>query len=119
MTLLGPEALLQQEAFTFQPKEDIWGGLVDSEVRERLSVRFISEFEPVKPPSERGLERLHAFLNDLKDAIPKGEWASSGQQLDEEGDQAIRFNPLLAFYTHMAWVHDIFKDAPGASVSVR
>lgn len=119
MTLLGPEAVLQQEAFTFQPKEDVWGGLVDSDAREALSVRFISDFEPVRPPSERGLDRLAAFLVDLREALPKGEWASSGQQLDEDSEQAVRLNPLLAFYSHLAWMYDTFKDTPGASVSVR
>ncbi|MGC1304388.1 MAG: hypothetical protein WA840_18635 [Caulobacteraceae bacterium] len=119
MTLLGPEATLQQEAFTFQPTEDVWGGLVDSELREKLSMQFISEFEPVRPPSERGFDRLAVFLNELRAAIPKGEWASSGQQLDDESEQALRLNPLLAFYSQLAWIHETFKDTPGASVSVR
>lgn len=119
MTLLGPESVLQQEVFTFQPKEDVWGGLVDSELREALSARFISEFEPVRPPNERGFDRLAAFLVDLRAALPKGEWSSSGQQLDDDSEQAVRLNPLLAFHNHLSWMHDTFRDTPGASVSVR
>lgn len=119
MTLLGPDAMLQQEAFTFQPNEDVWGGLVDSELREKLSRQFISEFEPVHPPAARGFDRLSKFLDELRAAIPNSEWASSGQQTDEESEQAARLNPLLAFYCHLAWIYETFKDTPGASISVR
>lgn len=119
MTALGPEALLQQEAFSFQPKEDVWGGLIDSGLRENLSAQFIGDFEPVRPPSERGMDRLATFLDDLKAALPQGLWSDSGQQIDEESEEAVRLNPLLAFYCHLSWIYETFKDAPGASVSVR
>ncbi len=119
MTAVGPEIQLQQEAFTWQVREDIWGGVVDSNLRERLSQRFISDFEPVLPPSQRGMDKLKALLSELANAIPEAEWSASGQQVEEDGETPYRLNSLLAFHVQMSWLYDVFKDTPGASVSVR
>ena len=119
LRLVSPEMQFQQEAFTWQAREDIWGGVVNAEVRERLSQRFITDFEPVLPPSERGMEKLQALLAELAVAIPEAEWSASGQQVEDDGETPYRLNSLLAFHAQMRWLYEVFKDVPGASVSVR
>jgi hypothetical protein len=117
--VVGPDLPLQQEAFTWQVREDIWGGLVDSDLRQALSQRFISEFEPVLSPNQRSVEKLRALVEEIETALPKSEWSESGQQLEDDGETPYRLNPLLGFFTQMSWLCEVFKDTPGASVSVR
>jgi len=119
VTLLGSDAPLQQAAFMWQVREDIWGGIVDAEVRQSLSQRFIADFEPVLPPDDRSFEKLSEFLRRLSPVLVNSEWSFSAQQLDEDGESGVRLNALVGFFNHLRWVYDVFKDVPGASVSVR
>lgn len=119
ISVVGPDMQLQQEAFTWQVKEDVWGGLTDSEVRQQLSQKFITEFEPVRPPAQRSLAKLGSLLDELRAADASAEWSSSGQQVHEDGETAVRLNSVLAFLNQLTWLHDVFRDVPGASVSVR
>lgn len=119
VTVVGPDFLFQREAFTWQPKEDIWGGLADADVRTRLSQRLQVEFEPALRPGERSLEKLGAYLNDVGPVLDGLEWATSSQQLENDGETPMRLNPLLSFYRQLEWIYQVFRDVPGASVSIR
>ena len=119
ISAVGPDMQLQQEAFTWQVKEDVWGGLADSELRQQLSQKLITDFEPVLPPTQRGMTKLGALLGELDDAKSAAEWSSSGQQLHDDGETAVRLNSLVAFLSQLTWLYDVFRDVPGASVSVR
>jgi hypothetical protein len=119
VTAVDNDVRLQQEAFAWQVREDIWGGLIDAELRGTLSQRFINDFEPVLLPEERSMDKLKLLLDDLAAAIPKAEWSTSGQQLEEDGETAFRLNALLAFYAQLSWIYEVFHDTPGASISVR
>jgi hypothetical protein len=119
VTLVSPDMLLQQEAFTWQVREDVWGGLPDNDLREALSHALIGRFEPVLPPAQRGMTQLQEFIAELEAAQAKSEWATSGQQLHADGETPVRFNPLLGFLGQLKWLFDLFRDVPGASVSVR
>jgi hypothetical protein len=110
---------LQQEAYAWQVREDIWGGLIDAELRETLSQRFIRDFEPVLLPDRRSMDKLKLLLDDIAAAIPNAEWSTSGQQLEEDGETAFRLNALLAFYAQLSWIYEVFRDTPGESISVR
>lgn len=119
VSLVGPDIQLQQEAFTWLVKEDIWGGVIDSSARQNLSQRLQSEFEPVLPPSQRTMEQFNTLLMDIAQILGKVEWSDSGQQLEEDGDNPVRLNALLSFYLQASWIYEIFKDSPGASVAIR
>jgi hypothetical protein len=119
LTLVGPDVRFQQESFSWQAREDIWGGVVDSDLRQQISQRVIDEFEPVLPPDQRSMDKLRELLDALIAAIPEAEWSESGEQLEEDGETPYKLNALLAFYSQMLWIYEVFKDTPGASVSVR
>lgn len=119
LTLFGPDDIFQQEAFVWHALEDVWGSIVNSEVRQTLSERLRNDFQPSLPPLERGLQKLRRFLDDARLALPEAEWSDSAQRLERDGMTAYRLNALLAFCVQLEWIHDIFKDVPGASVSVQ
>src|SRR6266567_2828938 len=54
VTFLSIDDELHEEIFTWQTREDIWGGVSDADIRRRLSDRMMSELEPVRPLSDRG-----------------------------------------------------------------
>lgn len=119
LTLFGPDDIFQQEAFVWHALEDVWGSIVDAEIRRTLSERLRNDFQPSLPPLERDLKKLRRFLDDAKLALPEAEWSDSAQRLERDGMTAYRLNALLAFCVQLEWIHDIFKDLPGASVSVQ
>ncbi len=119
VTAVDDDVSLQQEAFAWQVREDIWGGLIDGEIREKLSQRFIDDFEPVLLPDQRSMDKLKLLVDDIAAAIPKAEWSTSGQQLEQDGETAFRLNALLALYAQLSWIYEVFRDTPGASISVR
>lgn len=119
VTVVGPEMAFQQEAFTWNAREDVWGGLIDSEIRTQLSERLIGDFQPTLPPMDRGITKLENFLEAAEAAAVNSEWSNSGQQLERDGETPVRLNSLLAFCVQLRWICQVFKDIPGASVSVR
>ena len=48
ITAVDNDVRLQQEVFAWQVREDIWGGLIDAELRETLSQRFINDAESLE-----------------------------------------------------------------------
>ena len=119
VTLYGPEDVFQQEAFIWHLREDIWAGVTDEETRLSLSERLRSDFQPSLAPAERALPKLKQFLVDATDAVKAAEWSDSNHQAEQDGMTAFRLNPLLAFYLQLEWMYDVFKDLPGASVSIQ
>jgi hypothetical protein len=120
LMLVRPEMQLQQEAFAWQVREDVWGGVTDADRRLELSQRTIADFEPILPPSQRSMEKFRQLLDAVSAAIENTEWSDSAQQLDEDdADTPYKLNALLCFHLQMRWIYDVFKDTPGASVSVR
>lgn len=122
-TYFSPDERLLQDVFSWQVREDVWGGFTDTEVAQSLSTRFASAFDPFLPPNQRDFGTFKAVLSELSAAAtsPNSYWASSAQQkdTDEDSDASTRVNPLLAFYNQLHWIYEVFKDVPGASITVR
>jgi hypothetical protein len=114
---------LQQDVFNWQVREDIWGGFTDETIRQELNLRFIQSFDPFLQPEARGFAKLKEMLAQLYTAAISNEssWSTSAQQFEEDNDgsTSVRLNALLAFCTQLRWIHDVFKDVPGASITVR
>jgi hypothetical protein len=112
---------LQQDVFSWQVHEDVWGGIVDQSVRQALSERLVADFDPFLAPEERNFRKLKTFLVELQTAATSenSSWSISAEQTDEDDDVPARLNALLALYNHLLWMHEVFKDLPGASVTVR
>jgi len=119
MRFVGPEDELQEEAFTWVTREDVWGGITDDTVRETLREHFVSEFEPTLAPHERGFDKVARILTEIANSMTNTSWSSSTEQLDEDDVSPFRLNALLAFHTQLQWMFQVFKDIPGASLSVR
>jgi hypothetical protein len=119
---LGSDDDLQRDVFTWQAREDVWGGLTDETTRQMLSQRFREDFDPFLPPDKRDFSKLAAFLAELQTAAqsPQSSWATSAQQIgDDDADPSMRLNPLLAFYNQLLWIYEVFRELPGASITVR
>lgn len=111
---------LHQDIYSWQTREDVWGGLVDDALRAGLRNRILEGFQPYADPSERGFSQLRDFLDALGAAVRSGksEWSISSQS-EVDARFVHRIHALLAFYRHLEWVYRVFKDVPGVSVSVR
>ncbi len=119
VSVVGPDMVFQQEAFSWQIREDIWGGVVDSEVRSGLAAKLIGDFQPILPPTERSMPKLMTFLAEIEAAAATAEWSNSAQQYERDGETAVRVNVLVSFCVQIRWICHVFKDLPGASVSIR
>jgi hypothetical protein len=111
--------LFQQDAFSWHVREDIWGGVIDADVRAGLAAKLIGDFQRILPPSERGLDKLEAFLAEAEAAVANSEWSSSAQYRETDGETPVRLNVLLSFCVQLRWICQVFKDLPGTSLSVR
>jgi hypothetical protein len=119
MFVLGSDEQLQIEAFSWHVKEDIWGGLLDPILRDHLNRRLVDEFDPSLSPIERTIEKMQGLLTQFATALPGTEWSAAGYDTDEDEEAGSRLNSLLAFHEQMVWLCNVFKQIPGASVSVR
>ena len=121
LNILDGDTELQREVFTCAIQEDVWAGVTDDHKRASLSSRFIDAFQPMLPPTDRGMAELSAFVSDLREVAlsSASEWSPSAAAGDDEGAPPLMVNNLLALYHQLAWLLDVFRDLPGASVSIR
>jgi hypothetical protein len=110
---------VQQNIFMWQIKEDVWGGIKDDELRTTLKDRMFSDFSPFKSPIERGMSKFGEFLKDLENTTktPNSIWSLSSQETAD--DIPMPVNLILALYHQFRWIHQVFKNIPDASVTVR
>ena len=121
LNILDSDTELQREVFTCPIEEDVWAGVTDDEKRTSLSSRFIDAFQPMLPPADRSMAAFEAFVAELRDVAlsPASEWSPSAAALVDAGTPPVMVNNLLALYQQLAWLLDVFRDLPGASVSIR
>ena len=72
-------------------------------------------------PSDRPVHQAFQTFEAAEDALNSGkaEWSDSEDLAFEDEPDPYRVNMLLAFYNQMRWLHEMFKDEPGVSISVR
>jgi hypothetical protein len=120
-TVLGIESV-HEAIYEWQPKIDVWGSLPGSDVTNELREQ-LRRFHPFEPRSERAIEHLRPFLEKLEEILSSdsGKWAFCTTQADETGEPEVEFrsNTALALYRNMKWVYEIFRDLPGAVVTIR
>ena len=119
--LLSGDFELQREVFTWPLQEDVWAGLADYDLRAELQQRFTDDFQASRPPVERGMDKLEKFVENLRDALQlgKSEWSVAESGAAEFSSTSLMINGLSAFHNQLNWMLDMFRDLPGASVSVR
>jgi hypothetical protein len=121
LNILDGDTELQREVFTWPVEEDIWAGLTDDQRRRELSDKFINDFQPMLAPEKRNMGSLASFVADLREVAlsSSSEWSTSSSSANEIGSPPVLINGLLALYHQLEWILDVFRDMPGASVSVR
>ena len=121
LNILDGDAELQREAFTCPIEEDVWAGVTDDEKRTSLSSRFIDGFQPMLPPADRSMAKFDTFVTELRTVAlsPASEWSPSAGTALDVGAPPVMVNNLLALYHQLTWLLDVFRDLPGASVSIR
>jgi len=112
---------LQEEVFAWHVGEGVINGIVDDQLRAKITACLTEEFAPALAPSDRPCSKLTKFFNVAMEAIESGkaEWSDSEDGSFQDDPEPYRVNMLLAFYNQMLWLHEMFKDEPGVSVSVR
>ncbi len=112
---------LQEEVFAWQVGDGVINGIVDDELRAEISASLTEDFSPALAPSARPCSKLVKFFEVAEKAIESGkaEWSNSEDGAFDDAPEPYRVNVLLAFYNQMRWLHEMFKDEPGVSVSVR
>lgn len=119
--LLGGDFELQREVFTWPLHEDVWAGISEHEIRVALHQSFVNDFQATRPPHERGMAKLASFVESVGEALQlrKSEWSVAESGAAEFSNTSLMINGLSAFYNQLKWMLDMFRDLPGASVSVR
>jgi hypothetical protein len=112
---------LQEEVFALHVGEGVLNGVADDDLRARIAECLTSDFAPQLPPGERACRKLERFFEAAKQAIESGaaEWSHSEDPAFDDEPDPYRVNMLLAFYNQMLWLHEMFKDEPNVSISVR
>ena len=114
---LGNESDLQQEVYSWQMREDPFGGVAAIRAaRIRLHELLVDRFEASQPPSKRRIEALGEFLEEAHRVIHAGqaEWTVSQEPPVDDDDVPYRLNPLLALSLHVEWLVSAFGRQPRA-----
>jgi hypothetical protein len=112
---------LQEEVFAWHVGEGVLNGVADDELRAKIAACLTEDFAPALPPANRACRKLGKFFEVAQRAIESGkaEWSNSEDPAFDDEPDPYRVNMLLAFYNQMLWLHEMFKDEPGVSISVR
>jgi len=113
---------LHEEAYRWETNEDFFGSF-DSAQSAVVRAALFTAFATHLAPAQRSMAQLFAALQVLEAACADaGEEAwKDGLTVESFGDGVInlRAHGGLVLYRQLRWVYDIFKDVPGASVTVR
>ncbi len=112
---------LQEEVFAWEVGDALLNGVTDDDLRTRIRGSLFDVFAVSISPSERPCVKLSSFFEAAEAALASGsaEWSDSEDLAFEDEPDPYRVNMLLAFYNQMRWLHEMFKDEPGVSISVR
>ena len=123
--LLDSESGLQEEVYSWRPREDVFAGISDDATRKDLRDRLVGRLDVSKPPGERRMAALEDFVRAAEAAIDAGDAAfapgesESDEDPDDDEEGQVDTNPLLALTMHLRWLLACFGSRPGISVSVR
>ncbi len=116
---------LQEQVYSWPLREDVLAGVSDDRSREDLHDRLVNRLADSNPPSERRLSVLKEFIDASEKVLEAGgvscvqSESRVGENGDNEEDDRVEVNSLLALTLHLKWVVGCFGDRPGMSVSIR
>ena len=119
--VLDEDILLQQEVFSWQTKEDPFGGVADEAVRNSLKVALYEKLSPGLKPRERDFSVLALFIEEARSVLTcaGSEWTTIQDPIVDDDRHPYEANALLSLLLQMQWLHAVFSGQPGVSVSVR
>lgn len=100
--VLGADADLQEEIYSWRVYEDVFAGVSDDDTRADLRERLFERLADAKRPAERRLDVLKQFVDAAQAAIdanaasphPIESWSDGGSEDEERG--VVQINSLLA-----------------------
>lgn len=112
---------LQREVYSWQMKDDPFGGISDEGSRLKLHDLLLRQYSSSRAPEERRVATLNPFLDEADRIIAKGasEWTISQDAPEDDEDAPYMINPLLALKMHLEWISASFAGQPGVSISIR
>lgn len=113
---------LLEEAYRWETAEDFLGSFSATD-SAKLKDCLMGWFAPPLPPAERTMVKLGAAMDVLANVCRSAgadAWKdASTTEPNLDGVVNLRAHTGLALYHHIRWVHHVFKDVPGASVTIR
>ncbi len=119
--VLDAHSTLQEQIYSWSTREDVFGGIIDDEIRSSLHRQLVELFADSIEPSKRPLEALGEFIDASQEAINACQVRPvlRGSEGFEPDDDQFAVNSLLALIIHLKWIIACFGSRPGISVSVR
>lgn len=118
--LLSASEDLQEEIYRWSLPDDPFAGVSQEECRASLKAKLVDEFNPTRPPKNRRVQALDAFLEEAEGLLSDGrsEWTVS-QSGERSDGSPIYVNALLSLTIHLKWLRNMFVEQPGISLSIR
>jgi len=119
---LNPD-MLHEQIYTWCPEEEIWGGIIDSEITNLLRSKLIDGFNPYLEPAKRTMTHFADAVRTLGEVLINHgasiSWSECEAVAERSDQESLRANTALALYLHLQWVLQVFEHLPGATVTVR
>ncbi len=112
-----------EAAYSWSTREDIWGGVVEQGTTENLRKLLMITFSPTTPPEKRDMNALSLALKEMKPLLGNDSvisWQDLSEQAEElDVDSITRANLIVALFHHLSWIHSVYQDIPGVSITIR
>jgi hypothetical protein len=116
-----------EQVYAWEPRGiDIWGRFKSSSDTQSVRKLLLDAFNPspAAPVDRRSISKLKLVLDALAGTLASTdplEWADSEDPIDLNQPELLnkRANTIAVLYNHLCWIYEVFRDVPGASVSVR
>ena len=116
-----------EQIYAWEPRGiDVWGSIRSPADTQNLRTLLLDTFNPspASPVDRRRIGHLQPVLDALA-AVLSGQapldWADSWDVIDagRADSPSQRANTIAVLYNQLRWMYEVFKDVPGASVSIR
>jgi hypothetical protein len=116
-----------EQIYAWEPKGiDIWGSIRSPADTQNLRTLLLDTFNPspASPVDRRRIGHMQPALDALAAILsgqPSLDWADAWDVIDpsQAESSSQRANTIAVLYNQLLWMYEVFKDVPGATVSIR
>ena len=116
------EDRLYEQVYSWKIRGDVWTSLGDDGTAKEIRDSITEEFACSLSPADRGLSKIKSAKDRISEYLRNDEnrkWQEWEQPIsDDDPNNLYRLQPLVAFCHHLKWLLQVFKDVPGASVTI-